>query len=145
VTRLVNTYRERCDVRITRPSEYGNPVSLGKRCPVCDAVHTREQGVQALLCYAQLLLPRLHADRAFVRGLHAMEGTTLGCVCAPAHCHGELLLAYLDGYSERLAIICGADEPTDAQAQTAHGSGLNAVASHIAWLHEQLPAQRQLL
>ena len=162
MTRLVNIHREQCDVCIMRPSEYGNPVSLGKRCPVCAAVHTRVEGVQALLCYSELLLPRLRTDRDFVRGLHAMEGKTLGCVCAPAHCHGDLLLAYIDGYSERVAMLCGAGSPPQwvevpvlrpwgvareavQPVAIAHRSGLTAVANHVEWLREQLPAQRQLL
>jgi len=146
MTRLVNVYRDECDVRITRPGIYGNPVAFGKPCPVCGETHTRAEGVQGLLCYGATLLDRLRTDRDFVLGLHAIEGRTLGCVCAPAHCHGDLLVAYLGAFGERLAIQehCGGADIREPE-RVAHRSGLIAVRGHLAWLREQLPRQQWFL
>lgn len=148
---MVNIHHEVAGYhRITRPAKYSNPVALGKPCPVCGATHERP-GIQALLCYGSLLLPRLRAERGFASGLHELEGKPLGCVCVrydqngvrdfENHCHGDLLVAYIDGYSERLGKLCGAGVPTRSQRVAAHEDGLAAVDGHLAWLRRQAPAQ----
>lgn len=154
MTRLVNVHHDAADVRMTRPSKYGNPVALGKPCPVCGAIHERPV-VQALLCYGSLLLPQLRTERGFASGLHALEGKSLGCVCVQRdqsgarrdgnHCHVDLLVAYIDGYSERLGKLCGTGKPSRPQKVAAHEDGIAAVDRHLAWLREQAPAQPRLL
>lgn len=146
---------------IMRPTMWGNPVVLGRRCPVCTHVHTRAEGVQGLVCYGDRLLRRLAGDRLFVLGMHALEGGALGCVCAPDHCHGDLLLAYLDAYSERMALQCGVATPatidrpsgdtvgvdghdvlvmeTVNPRHVAHRSGVRAVRGHLAYLRGLVP------
>lgn len=150
---------------IMRPTMWGNPVILGKRCPECTHVHSRAEGVQGLLCYGARLLRRLAGDRLFVLGLHALEGVgALGCVCVQEqgewHCHGDLLLAYLDAYSERMALQCGAATPAiidrpvglvDVDGceimavemvnprHVAHRSGVRAVRGHLEYLRDLVP------
>lgn len=153
MTLLINV-RASPDIKhtsIMRPSMWGNPVVFGKRCPECTHVHSRAEGVQGLVCYGARLLRRLADDRLFVLALHALEGVgALGCVCAPGHCHGDLLLAYLDGYSERMAMQCGVATP--ALLETGHGeivnprhvahrSGVRAVRGHLEYLRTLVPAR----
>jgi len=74
------------DVYIGRPSIFGNPFVIGKD-------GTREEVIQK---YRQLLHYKLKTDAKFKAKVDALKGKTLGCFCAPAPCHGDVLVEYLE-------------------------------------------------
>lgn len=68
-------------VYIGRPSKWGNPHHIGW-CTQCERTHTRE---------AAIAMFRLHFH-AGARDLSELKGKDLICWCAPAACHGDVLL-----------------------------------------------------
>ena len=85
---------EEYDVYIGRPSEWGNPYShIGKASKfrlkyVCA---TREEAIAA---YRQHLNDRIREEgQPLIDKLAELDGKRLGCFCAPAPCHGEVLVA----------------------------------------------------
>ena len=81
-TKVVNMYRERYDVDITRRSIWGNPFVLGRdgsRAQVIDK-------------YRQWIIgqPGLMAQ------LEELKGKRLGCVCKPLSCHGDALVSMVE-------------------------------------------------
>ena len=73
----VNLKFEDCDVRIDRPSKWGNPFRIG-----IDG--TRDEVIQK---YLEWLLnqPELMDQ------LSELQGKRLGCWCSPDLCHGDVL------------------------------------------------------
>src|SRR5215210_4510937 len=67
------------DVRIDRRTEFGNPFKIGED-------GTREEVVEKHMMYL-----RKHPDlvEKLATRLKETGGTTLGCWCAPASCHGD--------------------------------------------------------
>jgi hypothetical protein len=74
--------------------DYGNPVCVGKRCPICGGVHAG--GGETLPCYTKYLKQRLETDPAFKLQVESLRGKVLACFCHPAPCHGHVLARYLD-------------------------------------------------
>lgn len=69
---------------------FGNPVKIGKECPICRLYHqTRGATLSCFEVYARRRLERDSDYRRRVKGLH---GKVLGCFCAPLRCHGEILV-----------------------------------------------------
>lgn len=87
------------DVRIDRRSRWGNPFKI-------DRDHDREEVVGLFKEWAlHSPDPRAVWIRAHV---HELRGKTLGCWCAPALCHGHVLVAMasvggLSGWDRELA------------------------------------------
>jgi hypothetical protein len=81
-TKVVNMYRERYDVDITRRSIWGNPFVIGRD-------GTRSEVIEK---YQQWIIgkPGLMAQ------LSELKGKRLGCVCKPAACHGDVLRDLLE-------------------------------------------------
>jgi hypothetical protein len=75
--RVVHCKREPYDVYIGRPSRWGNPFVIGRD-------GTREQVIEK---YRQHVTSR--AD--LMAALPELHGKVLGCWCAPAACHGDVL------------------------------------------------------
>ena len=155
MTRLVNSRADGDHTSIMRGTPFGNPIALDRRCSECGATHRRadDDAVSALLCYSALLIPRLTDDLVFRRQVQALEGQTLACVCPSYtrgvraqgnHCHGDILVAYIDGYSERVAGLCDARRPTAEQSAHGHESGMVALLGHVEWMRSLLPAQRAM-
>lgn len=83
MTRVVNLRSgERYDVSILRPSYFSNPYRV--------EVYGREQ---ALMLYAQHL--RDHPE-IITRAREELNSKTLGCVCKPKACHGDVLIAFME-------------------------------------------------
>jgi hypothetical protein len=122
-TRIVNRRKERGDVYVGRPGPYGNPIELNKSCPLCRTVHRRDAG--AIECSAKALLERL-ADPGYQVQVAALNGLVLECWCSPLWCHAELLVAYTEAYSERIA-NCRVNGATADPAVLAHQDGVEAV------------------
>lgn len=85
VTRVVHCKKEPYDVYIGRPSKWGNPFVVGRD-------GSREECVQKFRTYITSDSGRLLRD-----GLHTLRGKALGCWCAPAACHGDVLRELADG------------------------------------------------
>lgn len=80
---------EKFDVYIGRPGPWGNPFShLPGKGEV--QVATREEAVAQ---YKAWLWKRMQSDPEFTAKVGSLRGKTLGCWCAPAACHGDVLLA----------------------------------------------------
>ncbi len=89
-TRVVNVRVDAHTTYIGRPSFWGNPFPLPKKA-------TTLERVECLLTYTRWLSdqPR-HLDH-----IPMLKGQHLGCYCAPALCHGDIL-AYLADNHEQL-------------------------------------------
>ena len=71
------------DVYIGRPSRWGNPFVIGRD-------GTRDQVIEL---YRRRLWTDLHEGRTSRSDLAALVGKRLVCWCAPAPCHGDVLVA----------------------------------------------------
>jgi len=83
------------EVYIGRPSVFGNQFVIGKD-------GTRDEVIQK---YRQLLHHKLKTDAKFKAQVDGLKGKTLGCFCAPAHCHGDALVEYLEHKSAYFELI----------------------------------------
>lgn len=75
---VVHCKREQYDVYIGRPSKWGNPFEIGRD-------GSRKDVIEKYRAYL-LNNPSLLSD------LHELKGKVLGCWCAPASCHGDVLV-----------------------------------------------------
>jgi len=82
ITRVVNCKRDSYDVYIGRPSEWGNPFSIGKD-------GTREEVIEK---YREWLSGQWH----LLDQLDKLQGNVLGCHCKPLACHGDILAELAD-------------------------------------------------
>lgn len=82
---------EAFDVFIGRPSKWGNPFIVGVHGESRDG--TRKDCIRK---YRERLMskPELLAD------LHELRGNRLGCYCAPAACHGDVLAELADTFPQ---------------------------------------------
>jgi len=80
-TTVINLRYERCDVRICRPTKWGNPYRIGPD-------GNRDTVIAK---YREWLLqqPQLLAE------LPTLRGKRLGCWCKPLACHGDVLVELL--------------------------------------------------
>lgn len=83
MTTVVNVRRQPCEVYVGRPSRWGNPFHLG-------VDGTRDVVVRRYAAWIQTQVDLLAQ-------LAELRGKTLGCFCAPALCHGDVLAALADG------------------------------------------------
>ena len=81
-TKVVHCKRGTHDVYIGRPSQWGNPFVIGKD-------GTREQVIQK---YRNWFM----TQPSLLAALPELTGRTLGCWCAPAACHGDVLAELAD-------------------------------------------------
>lgn len=82
-TRVVNIKKEKCDIYIGRGSMWGNPFKIGKD-------GTREEVIKK---YRNMFLN----NRRLQSHIGTLRGNKLGCYCAPAPCHGDVLREFADG------------------------------------------------
>jgi len=102
------------EVYIGRPSVFGNPFVIGKD-------GTREEVIHK---YRQLLHHKLKTDAKFKAQVDALKGKTLGCFCAPAPCHGDAIVEYLEhtsAYFETIYRMNSNEQKTDEKATVAGG------------------------
>lgn len=79
---VVHCKKERYDIYIGRPSRWGNPFQIGPD-------GTREQVVEK---YRIWLYEQVLDKEISLQELAELEGKILGCWCAPAACHGDVLV-----------------------------------------------------
>lgn len=77
-TRVVHCKRNRFDVYIGRPSKWGNRFVIGRD-------GTRAEVIEK---YREVIL----ANERLLADLPELKGKVLGCFCAPAACHGDVLV-----------------------------------------------------
>jgi len=84
-TTIVNINHDKYDVLITRETKWGNPFRVGKD-------GTREEVIEK---YRKWIVtqPLLIAD------LQLLQDKTLGCVCKPNSCHGDILIELINYYN----------------------------------------------
>lgn len=87
-TRAVNRHVEAFDVYIGRGSEWGNPFSHKPDTKADEIVASRDEAVAR---YREHLWARIRTEPGLVNKLAQLRGRTLGCYCAPAACHGDVL------------------------------------------------------
>lgn len=78
------------EVYIGRPSRWGNPFTHKDGTRAEYVVGTRDEAVER---YRAWLWAEIRDGRIELSELAALRGKTLGCWCAPARCHGEILAA----------------------------------------------------
>jgi hypothetical protein len=76
--RVVHCKREAYDIYVGRPSQWGNPFSIGHD-------GTREEVIEKYRKWV-LAQPDLMAQ------IGKLKGKVLGCWCAPQACHAEVLV-----------------------------------------------------
>lgn len=106
MTRVVNIYKEECQVYIGRAGHgqdgyFGNPVKKWQRCYVCKDMH-RENG-ETIPCYRKYFEERMRDDPEFRDQVESLRGKVLGCFCKPGPCHGDVIVEYLETHPPRSA------------------------------------------
>ena len=93
MTTVVNIHRrEAYDEYIGRAGRgetgyFGNPIRL-------EAGQSRNTVLEK---YKEYLLDRMEKDLEFRSRIEGLRGKRLGCFCAPAECHGMVIVEVLDG------------------------------------------------
>ena len=90
VTVLINRSRARPapgDVYIGRPSQFQNPFVVG-----VDGTRA-----EVLARYKKYFHERISTDEAFRQAIVNLRGKRLACWCKPLPCHGDVIVAWLEG------------------------------------------------
>jgi hypothetical protein len=89
-TKVVHFRKEKFDIYIGRPSEWGNPFShiKDKKTRAEFIVKNREEAVAK---YREWILTQDH----LMEKLETLRGKSLGCWCKPKACHGDVLVQLL--------------------------------------------------
>lgn len=87
-TKVVHCKREKFDLYIGRPSEWGNPYSHKPGTAAQFLVNTREEAIEE---YRKHLIRQLRSGEVTIQQLQELSGKTLGCWCHPKACHGDIL------------------------------------------------------
>ncbi len=87
MTKVVNVFNSRYDIDIRRPGCWGNPFIIGKD-------GNREEVIQK---YKEWITTSPQAEH-LRKMLPRLQGKTLGCVCKPKKCHGDVLIDLLKTY-----------------------------------------------
>lgn len=80
---VVHCKRQRYDVYIGRPSEWGNPFVIGPHGDRTEVIRKYEEYLRGR--------PDLMAK------LPELKGKVLGCWCSPQACHGDVLARLANG------------------------------------------------
>ena len=86
-TKVVNLRRDKYDIYIGRPSDFGNPYLIGK--------DGDRETVIAL--FKDYFLRRVQVEPYFREAILELKGKRLGCYCKPKPCHGDIIIEYLEG------------------------------------------------
>lgn len=82
---VVHCKKERYDVYVGRPSQWGNPFSDKPKSKAEIKVDTREE---AIACFREWVMGQPEMIERIKREL---RGKVLGCWCAPKACHADVL------------------------------------------------------
>jgi len=89
-TTIVNLKNSKYDVYIGRGSIYGNPFRMYKE----------SQRTEVIEKYEKYFIDRIINDEHFASAIYELKGKVLGCYCKPLVCHGDIIVAYLEGTHE---------------------------------------------
>lgn len=89
-TRVVHV-KEKHDVYIGRPSEWGNPYTHIKD-KTTKAQFVTKSREEAISRYREWILIQPH----LLSKLETLRGKRLGCWCKPKSCHGDILIELLN-------------------------------------------------
>lgn len=78
LARVVHCKKEKYDVYIGRPSPWGNPYEIGRDGTRLEVIEKYSQYIRS--------------NPELLQKLPSLQGKTLGCWCAPAPCHGDILM-----------------------------------------------------
>jgi hypothetical protein len=87
-TTVVHCQKEKYDVYIGRPSEWGNPYTHTESQVADFKVEDREEAIEKYKVY---LVKRIKEETGFREKLLELDGKVLGCWCAPKYCHGDVI------------------------------------------------------
>jgi hypothetical protein len=73
-------------VKIDRTTIFGNPFKIG------DGIDRKT----SIKMYKEYFYWRISHDTKFARLVRSLEGKKLGCWCAPAPCHGDVIVEYFE-------------------------------------------------
>ncbi len=95
---IVHCKEQPYTVYIGRPGPYGNPIAIGKDCPICKKIH-RTRGA-TLPCYKIWFYDENQKTLREQIKQNIKEGDILGCWCkslAYPHreCHGDVIVDFL--------------------------------------------------
>jgi hypothetical protein len=90
-SRLVNINKDDYDVLITRTTKWGNPYSHREGTNALYIVSSRNEAIE---CYKEYIT--IGEGKHLLNDLDELKGKTLGCVCLPKKCHGEVLLELIN-------------------------------------------------
>lgn len=98
-TTVVNLNNSAYDVYIGRQRQgldgyFGNPIVRGKECCVCGETHYDNQSIVA--CYRKGFYHEIERNKEFAERISQLKGKRLGCFCKPDHCHGDVIVEYLE-------------------------------------------------
>lgn len=89
MTTVVNLRFEKCDIKIGRPSCFGNPFFL--KNTECDY-----ERAEVIRKYKEYFYKRINDDPDFKLAVEGLRGKKLGCFCKPKACHGDVIVEYLE-------------------------------------------------
>lgn len=94
---ISNSPKEDMDVYIGEEHQaYGLDSSIFRN-PFDETEMEREEAAQHFKMY---LYRRYLTDKEFRKELHSIEGKTLGCLCYPRRCHGEVIVDLLNKHHQ---------------------------------------------
>jgi hypothetical protein len=86
---VVHCKRDKFDIYIGRPGEWGNPFSHKPGTKAQFRVSTRDEAIEE---YRKYLIKQLRSGEVTLEQLQALQGKVLGCWCHPKPCHGDILV-----------------------------------------------------
>jgi len=84
-----NVYIGRAVGHSSLPGYFGNPFQMQN-----SSSQERERVIRN---YTYYFVGRILRDPEFKQRVLELKDKTLGCYCAPRHCHGHVIAAWLDG------------------------------------------------
>ncbi len=104
ITTVVNLRYEKCDVKICRkpdnsipnPPEngcFGNPFFLKN-------INDDNEREDVIKKYEIYFKNRVNEDLEFRKAVLSLRGKRLGCFCSPRHCHGHVIVKWLEENNE---------------------------------------------
>jgi len=111
-TSIVNIATDTCEVYIGRGIDkyahmltdsievgvegwLGNPHHIGW-CKICEKTHDRKDCIEH---FTRDFMNKVESDPEFRSSVLKIKGKVLGCYCKPKACHGDVIVAWLDGDS----------------------------------------------
>lgn len=90
MTTVVNLKSNKYDIKICRPTIFGNPFLLRNK----DCDYERAEVIRK---YKEYFYKRIDEDPDFKLAVEGLRGKRLGCFCSPKPCHGDVIVEYLEG------------------------------------------------